>query len=45
MYVCIDAIQGPSNAQVIKVYRNLDPAFRKQIEFTLQKGVKKLSLF
>jgi len=41
----IDAIQGLNNAQVIKVFRNLDPAFRKQIEFTLERFVEKLSLF
>lgn len=41
----IDAIQGLSNAQVIKVFRNLAPTFRKQIEFTLQMCVEKLSLF
>ena len=41
----MDAIQGLSNAKIIKVFRNLDPAFRKQIEFTLQRRVEKLWLF
>jgi hypothetical protein len=30
----MDAIQGLSNAQVIKVFRNLDSAFRKRIYIT-----------
>lgn len=41
----ISAIQGLSNSQAIKVFRNMDPAFRKQIQFTLQRCAEKFSLF